>query len=138
MMNEFLQLRHKMVPYLYTMNYRAYAQDTPLVLPMYYYNPRCLESYRVPNEYYFGTGLIVAPITSPRLSGLNRAKERVWLPEGTFIDSSAVPFMKAGRMNGHVQGYQYHACFCESRSCYSHDRRNRCGEYLRKSFFSDA
>ena len=80
MMNEFLQLRHKMVPYLYTMNYRAYAQDTPLVLPMYYYNPRCLESYRVPNEYYFGTGLIVAPITSPRLSGLNRAKERVWLP----------------------------------------------------------
>lgn len=98
MMNEFLQLRHKMVPYLYTMNYRAYAQDTPLVLPMYYYNPRCLESYRVPNEYYFGTGLIVAPITSPRLSGLNRAKERVWLPEGTFIDFFSGTIYEGGRM----------------------------------------
>ncbi|WP_455616371.1 TIM-barrel domain-containing protein [Eisenbergiella sp.] len=98
MMNEFLQLRHKMVPYLYTMNYRAYAQDTPLVLPMYYYNPRCLESYRVPNEYYFGTGLVVAPITAPRLAGLNRAKERVWLPEGTFIDFFSGTIYEGGRM----------------------------------------
>lgn len=98
MMNDYLQLRHKMVPYLYTMNYRAYAQDTPLVLPMYYYNPGCLEAYRVPNEYYFGTGLVVAPITSPRLAGLNRAKERVWLPEGIFIDFFSGTIYEGGRV----------------------------------------
>lgn len=65
MMDEFLCLRHKLLPYLYTMNYRAHAQDIPLILPMYYKNARSQEAYQVPNEFYFGSQLIAAPITSP-------------------------------------------------------------------------
>ena len=34
MMKEFLRLRHRLVPYLYTMNYRAYEEDIPLMLPI--------------------------------------------------------------------------------------------------------
>ena len=38
------------------------------------------------NEFYFGTELLVAPITSPRKVDLNVAKVTAWLPEGTWYD----------------------------------------------------
>ncbi len=98
MMDAFLRLRHALVPYLYTMNYRAYAQDTPLILPMYYQEPLKAESYEVPNEYTFGSELIVAPITSPRIAKLNVAKEKVWLPEGLYIDFFNGRIYEGGRM----------------------------------------
>lgn len=85
-MEEFLRLRHKLIPYLYTMNYRTYQEDIPLVLPMYYHNPEREEAYQVPNEYEFGSQLLVAPVTSKRIDRLNVAKVKVWLPEGTYYD----------------------------------------------------
>lgn len=98
MMDEFLRLRHKLLPYLYTMNYRAHAQDIPLILPMYYKNARSQEAYQVPNEFYFGSQLIAAPITSPRLPSLNMAKEKVWLPEGVYVDFFRGVIYEGGRM----------------------------------------
>ena len=85
-MEEFLRLRHKLIPYLYTMNYRTYQEDIPLVLPMYYHNPEREEAYQVPNEYEFGSQLLVVPVTSKRIDRLNVAKVKVWLPEGTYYD----------------------------------------------------
>ncbi len=85
-MEEFLRLRHKLIPYLYTMNYRTYQEDIPLVLPMYYHNPEREEAYQVPNEYEFGSQLLAAPVTSKRIDRLNVAKVKVWLPEGTYYD----------------------------------------------------
>lgn len=84
-MNDFLRLRHRMIPYLYTMNYRAHM-GTPLMLPMYYENPDSCDAYEVSNQYYFGSELIVAPITSPNIKGVNRGAVKVWLPEGVYID----------------------------------------------------
>ena len=86
MMKEFLRLRHRLIPYLYTMNHRAYAEDIPLILPMYYDYPEEEAAYHVPNEYAFGSELIVAPVTTPRITGLNAAKTKVWLPDGIFYD----------------------------------------------------
>ena len=86
MMKEFLRLRHRLIPYLYTMNHRAYAEDIPLILPMYYDYPEEEAAYHVPNEYAFGSEMIVAPVTTPRITGLNAAKTKVWLPDGTFFD----------------------------------------------------
>lgn len=36
---QFLRLRHMLIPYLYTMNYRAYSGGEPLVQPLYYHYP---------------------------------------------------------------------------------------------------
>lgn len=85
-MNKFLKLRHRMIPYLYTMNYRAYEYGEPLVQPMYYAYPDNSHAYEVPNEYLFGTELIVAPITTPQIKNLNLGKVRVWLPQGIYYD----------------------------------------------------
>lgn len=81
-----LRFRHKMLPYLYTMNHRCYDEGIPLILPLYYAEPNRAESYEHPNEYYFGSELLVLPITSPRIHGLNVAKEKLYLPAGIWYD----------------------------------------------------
>ena len=86
MMEEFLRLRHRMLPYLYTMNYRQYAEGIPMILPMYYPYPRMHEAYQVPNQYMFGSQMMAAAVTTPCIKGLNMAKTSVWFPEGRWYD----------------------------------------------------
>lgn len=97
-MDDFLRLRHQMLPYLYTMNYRAYAENKPLIWPMYYSHPEEELAYSVPNQYWFGTSLLVAPITSKNIDRINQGKVEVWLPEGTFIDIFTGMIYRGGRM----------------------------------------
>lgn len=85
-MGEALRQRHKMLPYLYTMNYRNYQEGIPLIMPMYYEYPEKEEAYQGKNQYFFGSETMVAPITTKRIEGLNVAKVTVWLPEGTWYD----------------------------------------------------
>lgn len=82
---DFLRLRHKMIPYLYSANYRTHTEGEPICMPMYYrYDTP--EAYKVRNQYIFGGSLIVAPITRPSDKRLNLAYTDVWLPKGRFTD----------------------------------------------------
>lgn len=81
-----LRQRHRMIPYLYSMNYRSYEEGLPLVEPMYYEHPEERDAYEVKNQYYLGSELVAAPITRPRNPRLNMAKVMVWLPEGLWYD----------------------------------------------------
>ncbi|MGN0354446.1 MAG: TIM-barrel domain-containing protein [Muricoprocola sp.] len=85
-MNDFLRLRHRLIPYLYTMNYRSYAEGEPLVEPLYYLYSDAEEAYNVKNGFFFGTELLAFPVTTPRIPKLHVAKTKGWLPAGTFID----------------------------------------------------
>lgn len=86
MMKEFLRLRHRMVPYLYTMNYRAWDAGEPLCQPVYYRYPEKWEAYMCKNQYFFGSELMAAPITTPCITGLNVAEVKVYLPKGLWFD----------------------------------------------------
>ena len=94
-MGEFLRLRHRLMPYLYTMNYRA---TEPMIMPMYYKHPEAAEAYEAANQYYFGSEMIVAPITAPRIWKINEAKVRAWIPEGTYIDFFSHMVYEGGRV----------------------------------------
>lgn len=85
-MKDFLRLRHRMLPYLYTMNHRQYVEGIPLVLPMYYAYPREHAAYQIPNQYLFGDQMMAAAVTTPCIKGVNMAKIPVWLPEGNWYD----------------------------------------------------
>ncbi|RKM62164.1 DUF5110 domain-containing protein [Butyrivibrio sp. CB08] len=85
-MRKFLRLRHRLVPYLYTENYRAYKEDKPLVRPMYYDHASDEESYRVPNEYGFGESLYVGAITEPLDDKLKLSAVNMLIPEGRYVD----------------------------------------------------
>lgn len=80
-MKRYLQLRHRLIPYLYTENWNCHKNNTVLIRPMYYEYPDCSESYEVSNQYLFGEKLIVSPVTSPDNTELGLGKTVVWLPE---------------------------------------------------------
>src|SRR5690606_7684203 len=50
---EAMQLRHALVPLLYSANARCAEEGEPLVLPVYYAAPREIAAYRCPQEYLF-------------------------------------------------------------------------------------
>lgn len=83
---DFLRLRHRLIPYLYTMNHRAWAEGQPLCQPMYYSYPDQEEAYGVANEYMFGSELLCAPITRHTAADAPVAAVPVWLPEGEWTD----------------------------------------------------
>lgn len=85
-MKKFLRLRHQMIPYLYTMNYRAHSDDIPLVTPLYYEYPNLREAYEMPNEYFFGSELLVCPITKKHDEVTQMGSTTMYLPKGLWFD----------------------------------------------------
>ncbi len=82
---EYLRLRHRMIPYLYSASYETRDHARALIEPLYYEHPKDTNAYRFPNEYYFGTELLIAPITTPAdKSGM--ALTKAWLPKGHWTD----------------------------------------------------
>lgn len=82
--SSFLRFRHRLLPYLYSMNVRA-TEGTPLCTPMYWHHTQDA-AFTVPNQYYFGSELIIVPVTEPRTIETRRARVRGWLPPGRFVD----------------------------------------------------
>ena len=68
------------------------------MLPMYYEYPEEEAAYQVPNEYIFGNQLLAAPVTTPRIPGINVSKTRVWLPKGMYFDIFTGARYQGGRM----------------------------------------
>ena len=81
-----LRLRHKLLPYIYTMNYRTHEDCRAICEPMYYAYPEEERAYECKNQFFFGTELIVAPITEHTSSDTNLAGVNVWVPEGRYTD----------------------------------------------------
>ncbi|OII15384.1 glycoside hydrolase [Curtobacterium sp. MCBA15_009] len=84
-MGDALRFRHRLVPYLHTMNHGT-AEGAALVRPLYHLEPRRDEAYESPNTYAFGSELLVAPIVAPRDPVSRHGVARAWLPPGTWTD----------------------------------------------------
>ena len=84
--DRFMRLRHQLFPYLYTMNHRNAAELLPLILPMYHTHPEAAEAYQVPNQYWFGSELIAAPITH-KADESDLGSTTAWLPQGLWTDA---------------------------------------------------
>ncbi|MBI5958308.1 MAG: DUF5110 domain-containing protein [Chloroflexi bacterium] len=79
-----MQLRHALIPYLYSMAWRNTNEGLTLIQPMYYEYPDADEAYACPQQYLFGDQLIAAPFTSPIDPATRLARQVVWLPEGDW------------------------------------------------------
>ena len=82
----YLRLRHKLLPYIYTMNYRTHTECRAICEPMYYAYPERKSAYECKNQFFFGTELIVAPITEHTSTDNNMSSVNVWIPEGRYTD----------------------------------------------------
>ncbi len=81
-----MQLRHALIPYIYTMAWRNTEAAVPLITPLYYSHPEEPEAYEAGSAYWFGSELIAAPFTSPTIADLGLSRQRLWLPEGEWTD----------------------------------------------------
>lgn len=83
---EWLRLRHRLIPYIFTMDHRAHTDGIALCEPMYYSYPENKNAYNVKNQYMFGSELMVCPITSPQHRDINKGSVEAWIPEGRWVD----------------------------------------------------
>lgn len=83
---DFLRLRHRLVPYLASEQQWGHEHLQPLIQPVYWEDPHGAGARRVPDEYLFGRCLLVAPVTQPASAVTDRARVDVWLPEGIWMD----------------------------------------------------
>ena len=83
---EWLNLRHRLIPYIFTMDYRTHEQGIALCEPMYYSYPDDNAAYNVPNQYMFGSELMVCPITTRQHKELNMGSVDAWIPDGRWVD----------------------------------------------------
>ena len=93
---DFLRLRHRLLPYLYTANVRTARDGEPLVAPMYYRDHSPL-AYRAKNQYYFGSELVVAPVVT-KMKPDGYSVTDVYLPEGKWTDFFTGEIYRGGRV----------------------------------------
>ena len=81
-----LRQRHAMIPYLYSMNYRTHKKCIALCEPLYYEYPEDKAAYQFKNQYFFGSELMVAPITKKMNHKTYLGDVDVYLPAGRWTD----------------------------------------------------
>ena len=83
---DYLRLRHRLIPYLYTEAYNYTKSGTPLIQPFYYNYMWVYDDDLYRNQYYLGSQLLVCPILEPKDQVMNRSIHRFFVPDGTWYD----------------------------------------------------
>ena len=83
---EYMRLRHRLIPYLYTEAYNYTKSGTPIIQPFYYNYMWVYDDDLYRNQYYFGSQLLVCPILEPKDPVMNRTIHRFFVPDGVWYD----------------------------------------------------
>ena len=83
---KYLVLRNKLIPYLYTESYIYYQSGSPIIQPLYYKYPKIYDEPLYKNQYFFGSQMLVCPITKKKNSVMNRVVQRMFIPEGIWYE----------------------------------------------------
>ncbi len=79
-----INMRYKLIPYIYTWMWYASKYGVPLIRPMWMEfpdDPACFDKTIQERQFFFGPEMLVAPVTSKRLN-----KWLVYLPKGEWIN----------------------------------------------------
>ena len=83
---DYLRLRHRLIPYLYTEAYNYSKVGIPIIQPFYYNYPWCYDDELYKNQFYFGSQLLVCPILTKKDNVMNRTIHRFYMPDGIWYD----------------------------------------------------
>ncbi|XP_023219995.1 maltase-glucoamylase, intestinal-like isoform X1 [Centruroides sculpturatus] len=83
-----LRLRYSLLPYLYTLFYRAHYNRTTVVRPVFFEFPTDTNTYHLNGQYMLGSALLVSPVIVP-----NVGKIIAYFPRGcwySYYDGSVI------------------------------------------------
>ena len=75
------KLRYSLIPYIYSNAWRMYTTSRPLMTPLLYDYPADELTYQLVDQYLFGTGMMICPVTVK--GALSRP---VYFPGGKWVD----------------------------------------------------
>ncbi|HPF10635.1 MAG TPA: glycoside hydrolase family 31 protein [Flavobacteriaceae bacterium] len=78
---KFIELRYKLLPYLYT-TFRQYVTDgTPMIQPLVLFDQQDSQTYYRTDEFLLGNHLLICPILEPNARG-----RRMYIPRGRWYN----------------------------------------------------
>lgn len=83
---EYMQLRNKLIPYIYNEGYIYHKFGIPIVQPLYYKYPKIYDEPNYVNQYFFGSKIMISPIIKKKNIEMNRVVQRVFIPNGIWYD----------------------------------------------------
>ena len=78
---DYLRLRYRLLPYLYSLFYESSQHGTPIWRPMFYHYPNDERTYHLHDQVMIGDSILVAPIYKA-----NCDRRVVYLPQGEWFD----------------------------------------------------
>lgn len=78
---EAIRFRYQLLPYLYTLMYRASLTGCPVMRPLVMDYAQDERAHRLFDQFLFGSSVMVAPVTKP-----GSVCRHVYLPEGIWLD----------------------------------------------------
>ena len=89
---QFLELRYRFIPYLYTLARQASLRGLPIVRPMFFDYYEEAETLEINDQYMVGQDVLMAPILEQ-----GQKARSVYLPKGTWHDYFTGQAYKGGR-----------------------------------------
>lgn len=83
---EYLNLRYKLIPYIYTESYKYFKYGKPLLEPIYYRYPQFYDDLIYKDDYFFGSNFFISPITTKKDYVMNRVIHKLYMPKGIWFD----------------------------------------------------
>ena len=83
---KYLNLRNSLIPYIYTESYIYHKSGSPIIQPLYYKYPKIYDEPNYKNQYFFGSEMLVCPITKKKNTIMNRVVQRMFIPEGVWYE----------------------------------------------------
>ena len=78
---QYLELRYRLLPYLYTLFWQAATTGTPILRPLVYHYSHDPKTYELYDQVLLGSSIMAAPVYRPGVE-----YRVVYLPEGTWYD----------------------------------------------------
>ncbi|XP_045627336.1 neutral alpha-glucosidase C isoform X1 [Ursus americanus] len=87
LIREAIRQRYALLPYWYSLFYRAHVAAQPVMRPLWIEFPEELDTFGVEDEYMLGSALLVHPVTEPKASTVDvflPGSNEVWYDSKTF------------------------------------------------------